>query len=400
MRAAVTAGFNRVWITIVDTHVTSLVAAAFLFQFGTSSIRGFATTLTLGLVANVFTAVFASKALFDLMLKFPLFRRSRNASTRVETAPRLDVTRWGVPALLLSLVIIGAGLYSMATRGLPLGIDFSGGTLVVAEFAEQGVTEEQVRAAVTSLPGDEVVQRYGPASDRRFIIRVPLTEAEGKGEAQGGNALETSVRQVTEALKAAPLPASRIVERELVSAAIGKDLQRRGIYATAASIAAIAAYIAIRFRPSFALGGIAATLHDVLVTLACLSLAGYDLSLNVTAALLTVIGYSVNDTIVVFDRVRENAKAMRGEPLAALVNLSVHQTLSRTVITAGTTLLAVLALYLFGGETLRGFAFTMLVGIISGTWSTIFIASAIATRIAKSSSGHARAVAVRGCPPA
>lgn len=377
MRAAVTAGFNRVWITIVDTHVTSLVAAAFLFQFGTTSIRGFAATLTLGLVANVFTAVFASKALFDVMLR--LQRRGAGSSwlfrpgARV-TTPRFDVTRWGAPALLLSLVVIGAGLYTMATRGLPLGIDFSGGTLVVAEFAERGVTEEQVRAAVAALPGDEVVQRYGPASDRRFIIRVPLTE----GTAPDGAALEASVRQVTQALTDSSLPASQIVERELVSAAIGKDMQRRGIYATVASIGAVAAYIALRFRPSFAIGGIAATLHDVCVTLACLSLAGYDLSLNVTAAILTVIGYSVNDTIVVFDRVRENARLWRGAPLASLVNLSVHQTLSRTVITAGTTLLAVLALYLFGGEALRGFAFTMLVGIISGTWSTIFIASAIA----------------------
>jgi preprotein translocase subunit SecF len=297
-------------------------------------------------------------------------------STRV-TMPRFDVTRWGAPALLLSLVVIGAGLYTIATRGLPLGIDFSGGTLVVAEFAEQGVTEEQVRAAVSTLPGDEVVQRYGPASDRRFIIRLPLTE----GTAHGGAALDASVEQVKQALTAAPLPAFHIVERELVSAPIGKDMQRRGIYATVASIGAIAAYIAVRFRPSFAIGGIAATFHDVLVTLACLSLAGYDLSLNVTAALLAVIGYSVNDTIVVFDRIRENARTLRGAPLASLVNLSVHQTLSRTVITAGTTLLAVLALYLFGGEALRGFAFTMLVGIISGTWSTIFIASAISLRI-------------------
>jgi SecD/SecF fusion protein len=376
MRAAVTAGFNRVWITIVDTHITSLIAAAFLFQFGTTSIRGFATTLTIGLAANVFTAVFASKVLFDLMLRRRTSVRAVQIfrpSARV-TAPRIDFTRWFAPALLLSLVIIGSGVYTMASRGLPLGIDFSGGTLVVAEFAGQGVTEEQVRAAVAALPGDEVVQRYGPASERQFIIRQPLAE----GTARDGDALEANVRQVTQALKAADLPASQIVKRELVSAAIGKDLQRRGIYATVASIVAITAYIAIRFRPSFAIGAIAATFHDVAVTLACLSLAGYDLSLNVTAALLTVIGYSVNDTIVVFDRVRENAKALGGQPLASLVNLSVHQTLSRTVITAGTTLLAVLALYLFGGEALRGFGFTMLVGIVSGTWSTIFIASAIA----------------------
>ena len=160
---------------------------------------------------------------------------------------------------------------------------------------------------------------------------------------------------------------------------IGSDLQRRGIYAMVASLAAITVYIGIRFRFAFAIGAIAATFHDVLVTLACLSLAGYDLSLNVVAALLTIIGYSVNDTIVIFDRVRENAKPMPGEGLDAVVNLSVNQTLSRTVITAGTTFLSVVALYLFGGEALRGFAFTMLVGIVGGTYSTVFIASAIAT---------------------
>ena len=163
---------------------------------------------------------------------------------------------------------------------------------------------------------------------------------------------------------------------------IGSDLQRRGIYAVAASLAAIALYIGIRFRAAFAVGAIAATFHDVLVTLACVSLAGYDLSLNVIAALLTIIGYSVNDTIVIFDRVRENAKRMPAEGLDAVVNLSVNQTLSRTVITAGTTFLSVVALYVFGGEALRGFAFTMLVGIVAGTYSTVFIASAIAILLA------------------
>ena len=186
---------------------------------------------------------------------------------------------------------------------------------------------------------------------------------------------------MAQALQAAKLPQFRIVNRELVSAVIGEDLQWRGIYATAGSMAAIAIYLASRFRFSFAVGAIAATVHDILVTLACLSLAGYDLSLNVTAALLTVIGYSVNDTIVIFDRVRENMKAMRGESLTAVVDLSVNQTLSRTCITAGTTFLSVLSLYLFGGEALRGFAFAMLVGIVSGTYSTVFIASAIATRL-------------------
>ena len=159
---------------------------------------------------------------------------------------------------------------------------------------------------------------------------------------------------------------------------MARDLQRKGIYATLASIVGITVYIGLRFRFAFAIGAIAATLHDVLVTLAFLFFFGYDLSLNVVAAILTITGYSVNDTIVIFDRVRENLRTKRREPLEQVVNASVNQTLSRTVITAGTTFLAVLSLYLFGGEVLEGFAFTMLVGIISGTYSTIFIAAAIA----------------------
>jgi preprotein translocase subunit SecF len=195
---------------------------------------------------------------------------------------------------------------------------------------------------------------------------------------------------VEAALQKAGLPKFTIVNRELVSAIIGRDLQLRGIYATLASLAAITIYIGFRFRFSFAVGAIAATLHDVLVTLAFLVFFKYELSLNVVAAILTITGYSVNDTIVIFDRVRENLRSRRREPLDKIVNESVNQTLSRTIITAGTTFLAVLSIFLFGGEALRGFSFTMLVGIVSGTYSTIFIASAIAIIL---SGGKARAAA-------
>ncbi|HJR61364.1 MAG TPA: protein translocase subunit SecD [Vicinamibacterales bacterium] len=372
-RAAVRAGFDRVWITIVDTHVTSLIAAAFLYQFGTSPIRGFATTLTIGLVVNVFTAVFASRTLFELVLRrggrAPLALGIFSPS-RLFTKTSFPFSRWGRHAIVLSVLLAGAAVATMATKGLPLGIDFAGGTLGIVEFAEQGATEDDVRAAVAPLPGDEVVQRYGPADERRFLVRVPLADQ--------NTSLEAGADSLTQALKAADLPAFQIVDRQLVSAVIGEDLQQRGIYATVASIAAITMYIGIRFRFSFAIGAIAATFHDILLTLACLSAAGYDLSLNVTAALLAVIGYSVNDTIVIFDRVRENMKTVPAGSVAAVVDLSVNQTLSRTFITAGTTLLSVLSLYLFGGEALRGFAFTMLVGIASGTYSTVFVASGIA----------------------
>src|SRR5690606_15639066 len=163
-----------------------------------------------------------------------------------------------------------------------------------------------------------------------------------------------------------------------VGPTIGRDLQLKGIYATIASIVGITIYIGLRFRFAFALGAIAATLHDLLVTFAFLNFFGYELSLNIIAAILTITGYSVNDTIVIFDRVRENLRSKRRDSLETVVNTSVNQTLSRTIITAGTTFFAVLGLYLFGGEVLEGFAFTMMVGIISGTYSTVFIAAAIA----------------------
>jgi preprotein translocase subunit SecF len=285
--------------------------------------------------------------------------------------------KWRWHALVASTLLILAGAVAIGTRGLPLGIDFSGGTAVVVQF-EQAVNEEQVRGAVSSIAGDKVVQQYGPAAERQILIRLPLVTT-----AEQGTSLEQGAVQVEKALQAAGLPKFQVISREIVGPVIGADLQRRGIYATLASIIAITIYIGFRFRPSFAMGAIAATLHDVFVTFAFLRFFNYDLSLNVIAAILTITGYSVNDTIVIFDRVRENRRSSRREPLETVVNTSVNQTLSRTVITAGTTFLSVLALFVFGGEALRGFSFTMLVGIISGTYSTVFIASALAILLAK-----------------
>jgi preprotein translocase subunit SecF len=301
-----------------------------------------------------------------------------------------DFLRWKWHAIALSTIVILAGLGLIATKGMPLGIDFSGGTLIVVQF-EQPVTEEQVRNAIDSLPGEEVVQQYGDAAERRIMIRLPQVEG-----AVEGNSLEQGSAAVEQALQKAGLPNPTIVNRELVSAVIGRDLQLRGIYATLASLLAITVYIGIRFRFSFAVGAIVATLHDVLVTLSFLVFFGYDLSLNVVAAILTITGYSVNDTIVIFDRVRENLRSRRREPLDKVVNESVNQTLSRTIITAGTTFLSVLSIFLFGGEALRGFAFTMLVGIVSGTYSTVFIASAIAIILSSGKVRSAAATATSG----
>lgn len=291
---------------------------------------------------------------------------------QIFTNTSYNFTRWRWHAVALSLVIIAAGVAAIVSRGgLPVGIDFSGGTIVVVKF-DQDVTEDQVRQAVAPIPGEEVVQQYGDAQDREWLIRLALTDAEE------GASLEEGSQQILAAIEGAGLPTFELLSREIVGPVIGADLQRRGIYATLASVLAIAVYIAFRFRVSFALGAVAAVFHDVIVTVAFLVFFGYDLSLNIVAALLTITGYSVNDTIVIFDRVRENLRSLRRESLDHVVNVSVNQTLSRTIITSGTTFVSVLALYLFGGEVLRGFAFTMLVGVVSGTYSTVFIASAIA----------------------
>jgi len=312
---------------------------------------------------------------------------------QIFSQPNYDFLRWRWHAIALSLVVIAAGIVLMATRGLPLGIDFSGGSSMVVRFS-QDVTLDQVRNAVAALPGEEVVQQFGDPAERRVLIRLPQEEG-----VEEGAALEQASLRAEQALRSAGLPAFEVDNRELVGPVIGADLQRRGVYATLTSLLAITIYIAVRFRPSFAVGAIAATLHDVLVTLAFLMLFRYDISLNVVAAILTITGYSVNDTIVIFDRVRENLRSRRREPLAQVVNLSVNQTLGRTVITAGTTFLSVLALYLFGGEALEGFAFTMLVGVISGTYSTVFIASAIAIILSNQRGGRRPQAAVAPTAP-
>ncbi|MCC7008672.1 MAG: protein translocase subunit SecF [Acidobacteria bacterium] len=301
---------------------------------------------------------------------------------RILTNPNFNFIKWRWHALGLSIAVILAGLATIAAGGLRLGIDFSGGTVVVMQF-EQATSEDAVRQALGPLGSDAVVQRYGGASgtagaqtSNAIMVRLPQTGTQEQN-------LDQDAKRIDEAMRAANIGAYKVISREIVGPTVGRDLQRKGIWATLAALGGILLYIAFRFRFSFAVGAIAATFHDILVTLVFLTWFGYDLSLNVIAAILTIAGYSVNDTIVIFDRVRENQRQVRREALEDVVNRSVNQTLGRTIITAGTTFLAVVALFLFGGDVLRGFAFTMLVGIVTGTYSTVFIASAIAIMLSR-----------------
>jgi preprotein translocase subunit SecF len=285
----------------------------------------------------------------------------------------IDFLRWRWHALAASWVIILAGIATIAIKGIPRGVEFAGGTVLIEQF-DQAVSVQQVRAALdrnyASGGQNAVVQAYDDPSKRQVLIRVPQVGAESGAE------LSKTAAQVEDALRKAGLSPKR-QGAEIVSATVGRELEAKGLSATVLSLIGILAYLAFRFQFSFGVGAVVATIHDLLITFAFLAFFQYDLSLNVIAAILTMSGYSTNDTIVIFDRIRENLRSMRRDSMRDIINASINQTLGRTVITGGLTLLTVLALFFFGGEVLHGFAFTMIVGIITGTYSSVFIAAAI-----------------------
>ena len=285
-----------------------------------------------------------------------------------------DFLKWRWHAIAASWVIIIAGLVVLGTKGMNKGIEFAGGTEVILQF-EQPPSIEQIRSALDkNYPGggqNTIVQLYGDPSLREVMVRVPQVGAES------GRALSLYAEQVQDALKKANIGNFTLSGTEVVGPAVGKELTTKGILATVLSLAGILLYIAFRFQFSFAVGAVVATIHDLLITMAFLAFFRYDLTLNVVAAILTMSGYSTNDTIVIFDRIRENLRGMRRDSLGHVINVSINQTLGRTIIVSGTALLTMLALFFFGGEVLHGFAFTMIVGIITGTYSSVFIAAAV-----------------------
>ena len=305
-----------------------------------------------------------------------------------------DFLRWRWHALVLSWLIIIAGIIALATKGIPQGVEFAGGTVVITQF-DQPTSIQQVRTALDrSFPGGGqslTITSYGDPSLRQVMVRVPQVGAES------GGSLSATKQALVDALTNGNVGTFNVIGTEIVGPAVGKELRSRGLWSTGLSLVGILVYLAFRFQFSFGVGAVVATIHDLLVTLAFLAFFRYDMSLNVIAAILTMTGYSTNDTIVIFDRIRENLRSMRRDSLNHVINISVNQTLGRTVITSGTALLTALALFFFGGEVLHGFAFTMVVGIITGTYSSVFIAAAIVSFWR--GSGPARAAA-HAPPPA
>lgn len=274
---------------------------------------------------------------------------------------------------LISGLMVAISLGMIFTKGFNFGIDFAGGTIIQVKF-EKAPNVDDIRAAMKALHiGDVVIQNFG--SPLEVLIRVEKTEQD--------------LKEVADTIKDSlgkKLPDNKfIVERvEQVGPQVGSQLKEKATYAVIYSLIGVLFYVAFRFQLVYAIGAVLALFHDVIITLGIFSLEGREISLTIVAAVLTIVGYSLNDTIVVFDRIRENVKADKsGEPLKDLINRSINETLSRTILTSFTTLLAVFALYIFGGAVINGFAFALLVGIMVGTYSSIGIASAFVYELKK-----------------
>ncbi len=269
--------------------------------------------------------------------------------------------------ITLSIVLILAGTAWVATGHLRYGVEFSGGTQLVLHF--QNPPEiDQIRDAVTKVSPGAVIQTYGDVKVNKVLVRI--------GEEAPESDLDAPARAVRQAL-ADTYGKNAILESssEIVGPIVGAELRQKAILLTVLGLLFQLIYIAWRFKGgAWGVGASVAGLHDILIAVGVLALLKYEITLNVIAALLTLVGYSVNDTIVIFDRARENLAHRRKDPLAKVLNDSMNQTLTRTLISNGTTFLTVLGLYLFGGEVLRGFGMAMVVGIIVGTYSTLFIA--------------------------
>ncbi len=279
--------------------------------------------------------------------------------------PHFDFMGKIKPAAIFSGLIIAASLVSILVHGgLRFGIDFAGGTLVQLQF-KTPPSLDKIRKGLKEIGlADSTIQEFGSKND--ILIRVE--RAEGRMEEMGS--------RIKEALGKTMIADEITVQRvEMVGPKVGKDLRKKAVLSIFYAIIGIVIYISWRFELHYAVAAIIALIHDVIITMGAFSLFDKEFTLVIVAAFLTIIGYSLNDTIVVFDRIRENSRRRRKEPWTSIINTSINQTLSRTLLTSGTTLLVVMALFFLGGEIIHDFSFALLVGILVGTYSSIFIAS-------------------------
>jgi SecD/SecF fusion protein len=359
LRTAIANGYNKAFNAILDSNLTTLIAAFLLFQFGTGPIRGFAVTLTIGLIASMFTAIVVTRTIFEVLIGLGILKSLPMLKLIKET--KLDFIGKRKIFYALSLLVIIGGLLVFFQKGKQAyGIDFSGGQLQEYIFKAPPKIDA-VRQALKELNlADASIQQFKD-NPRAILIRT----AEEKSQVMTNKFKE-----------AFPDQDIQILRIEHVGPVAGSHLKTKAFYAIIWSMIGILIYVAFRFKHfNFAIAGVIALFHDVLIALGFLAVTGRQIDLLSVTAFLTIAGYSINDTIVIYDRVRENMRIYRKATLYELINLSVNQTLSRTLLTSGVTLLVVIAILFYGGEVLSNFAFALLVGFISGVYSTVYIAS-------------------------
>jgi SecD/SecF fusion protein len=362
---AVETGYREAMSAIIDSNITTLIAAVILFAVGSGPVKGFAVTLSLGLLTSVFTAVFLTRLMASIWLQ-----RARPKTLKVERIKYIPdetsfrIMRWRRPFLIASVIGIVGAAALVPTVGLNYGIDFQGGSAV--EIRTPGTADlPLIRETANGLGyGDVSVQTFGASDD--VLLRVPAPpEATGDEQNAAAEAVGAALEQA--------IPGAEVRRIEVVGPSVSAELLQSGVLAILLSIGAILVYIWLRFEWQFGIAAIVGLVHDVALTIGIFSLLGIEFNLSIIAALLTIVGYSLNDSVVVFDRIRENLRKFKQMDLKDLIDLSINQTLARTIMTGLTTLLALVSLYFLGPEVISGFTFAMIWGVVVGTYSTIFI---------------------------
>ncbi len=360
MRGSVSAAYSRAFKVIFDSHTTTLISAIVLIYFGTGPVKGFGVTLTIGVALSLFTSLVMTRLIFDYLLGRGMLNRI--GMLHLIKNPHWDFMKWAKLAFIASWTIIAVGMcYGVFVRGkAALGIDFLGGDAVTLSY-KQKMDVGKIREALTKV--GEVQIQYQQGSDLALLqVVAPF----GKG-AEAAKTLATTF----------PSAGFQMVKHDTVGATVGIEIQKSAVIASFLSLFFILFYVALRYEFSFSVGAVLAVIHDVFMTIGIFCLTPLQFSAPIVAAILTIIGFSINDTIVIFDRIREDLKlGVRGS-FKDVMNIAINQTLSRTLITSGTVFIATLSLFIFGGGVIHDFAFTFLVGILTGTYSSIYIASAL-----------------------
>jgi SecD/SecF fusion protein len=378
LRGSIAAGYDRAFSTIFDANITTLIASVILIFMGTGAIKGFGVTLSIGIAASMFSALVFTRLLFDWLLDKRILQKLSMMSVVNDT--KIDFLKLAKPAFIAAWLLIVVGVsYGLFVRGSDvLNHEFKGGVEVSFQFKNEArIDQDQVSATVAQAVGGQPTVQYQrdlATGDETLAVKSALINDPSLEE---GDRIERTTELLVSSLaEAYPAAELKVLNIDRSGPSLGAEIQRSALISVLLALFGILIYVAFRYEFSFAVAAVVAVIHDVLMTLGIYFLSGHQMSAPMVAALLTIIGFSINDTIVIFDRIREDLLLGKRGSFKDLINLALNETLSRTIITSGTTFLATLALYLFGGGGLNDFSFTFLIGIISGTFSTIYIASA------------------------